>query len=113
MDYSSLIEDHISSHADVSIGGIPVSLTDGSQFGIMEVHEEQRVIDFKEKPAHPDPMPGDPERCLASMGIYVFNAHFLFEQLCRDATQVESSHDFGRNIIPAIINSHDVRAYAF
>jgi glucose-1-phosphate adenylyltransferase len=113
MDYSALIDEHVRSGADVSIGCIPVSLEEGTQFGVMEIDAEQRVVSFKEKPPHPDPMPGDPHRCLASMGIYVFNATFLFDQLCKDATQADSAHDFGKNIIPSIIQSHDVRAYAF
>ena len=113
MDYSTLIHDHIRAGADVSIGCIPVPLKDGDQFGIMEIDPSHRVLSFKEKPAQPDPMPDDPTRCLASMGIYVFNAPFLFEQLCRDATQADSSHDFGKNIIPGIIDTHQVRAYPF
>jgi glucose-1-phosphate adenylyltransferase len=113
MDYSALIAAHERSGADVSIGCIPVSLKEGSEFGVMEIDAEQRVVSFKEKPKRPDPMPGDPTRCLASMGIYVFNANFLFDQLCKDATQVDSSHDFGKNIIPSILHTHDVRAYAF
>jgi len=113
MDYSALIDQHIESNADVTIGCIPVPLEEGDQFGIMYVDGEQRVVDFKEKPRNPDPMPDDPTRCLASMGIYVFNTNFLFEQLCRDATQPDSNHDFGRNIIPAVIPTHNVRAYPF
>ena len=113
MDYSVLIEEHIRTKADVTIGCIPVPLHEGTEFGVMHVDSEQRVISFKEKPAHPDPMPDDPTRCLASMGIYVFSSHFLFEQLCRDATQVDSSHDFGKNIIPAVIPTHNVRAFPF
>lgn len=113
MDYAAMIDEHVKSHADVSIGCIPVPLEEGNQFGVMEIDESQRVISFREKPRYPDPMPDDPTHCLGSMGIYVFNANFLFEQLCRDATQVESSHDFGKNIIPSILRSHLVRAYPF
>jgi glucose-1-phosphate adenylyltransferase len=113
MDYSELIREHIHAEADVTIGCIPVSLDEGSQFGVMQIDARHRVVAFKEKPRHPDPMPDDPTRCLASMGIYVFNAGFLFEQLCRDATQPESQHDFGKNIIPSLIGSHSVRAFPF
>ncbi|MGQ0633176.1 MAG: glucose-1-phosphate adenylyltransferase [Planctomycetaceae bacterium] len=113
MDYSELIREHIHAEADVTIGCIPVSLKEGNQFGIMHIDNHHRVLDFKEKPREPDPMPDDPTRCLASMGIYVFNASFLFEQLCRDATQSDSQHDFGRNIVPALINSHLIQAYPF
>jgi len=113
MDYAELIREHIQSEADVTIGCIPVPLSEGNQFGIMRIDSQNRVNDFLEKPADPDPMPGDPTKCLASMGIYVFNANFLFEQLCRDATQPDSQHDFGKNIIPSLINSHLVQAYPF
>lgn len=113
MDYSAMIDEHVRTGADVTIGCIPVPLAEGNQFGIMEVDAEQRVLSFKEKPRIPDPMPDDPKHCLGSMGIYVFTASFLFEQLCRDATQVDSSHDFGKNIIPAVLESHLVRAYPF
>ncbi len=113
MDYSDLLRDHMHAEADVTIGCIPVPLSEGDQFGVMRIDSQNRVIDFLEKPKHPDPMPGDPTRCLASMGIYVFNANFLFDQLCRDATQTDSQHDFGKNIIPPLLNSHVVRAFPF
>lgn len=113
MDYAELIREHIQSEADVTIGCIPVPLAEGNQFGIMKIDAQNRVNDFLEKPKNPDPMPGNPTRCLASMGIYVFNANFLFEQLCKDATQPDSQHDFGKNIIPSLINSHLVQAYPF
>ncbi len=113
MDYSELLRDHFHAEADVTIGCIPVPLAEGDQFGVMHIDSQNRVIEFREKPKHPDPMPGDPTRCLASMGIYVFNANFLYEQLCRDATQSDSQHDFGKNIIPSLLNSHLVRAYPF
>ena len=83
------------------------------QFGVMEIDPESRVMGFEEKPLQPKPVPGDPGHALASMGIYVFTARFLFEQLCRDATRHGSSHDFGRNIIPAVIETHRVFAYPF
>jgi glucose-1-phosphate adenylyltransferase len=113
MDYAELIREHIHAEADVTIGCIPVPIPEGDQFGIMHIDAHHRVLEFKEKPKHPDPMPDDPTRCLASMGIYVFNARFLFEQLCRDATQADSQHDFGRNIIPALLGTHSVRAFPY
>lgn len=113
MDYSELIRDHIDSAAEVTVGCIPVSLEEGTQFGVMQIDKSRRIIDFTEKPAEPEPMPEDPSQCLASMGIYVFNANFLFEQLCQDATDRTSSHDFGKNIIPSIIHQHKVRAFPF
>jgi glucose-1-phosphate adenylyltransferase len=113
MDYAELIREHIHAEADVTIGCSPVPLKEGHQFGIMHIDNHHRVLDFKEKPREPEAMPDDPTRCLASMGIYVFNAGFLFEQLCRDATQPDSKHDFGRNVVPALIDSHLVQAYPF
>ncbi len=79
----------------------------------MEVDTENRVLGFQEKPADPKPIPGDPEYCLASMGIYVFSARFLFEELCKDATRQNSRHDFGNDVIPAILPSGKVFAYPF
>lgn len=113
MDYADLVQKHIQSQADVTVGCIPVPLKEGDQFGIIEVDPGNRVVSFKEKPKQADPMPDDPTRCLASMGIYVFGANFLFEQLCKDATKPDSAHDFGRNIIPSLINTHKVLAYPF
>ena len=113
MDYSKLIAEHKESGADVTIGCIPASLEEGTEFGVMQIDADQRIVNFEEKPADPRPMPDDPNRCLASMGIYVFKAGFLFDELCRDATHSNSAHDFGKNIIPSIIDSHLVRAYPF
>ncbi len=113
MDYAELIRDHIDSGAEASIACIPVDLKSASEFGVMEIDETRRVVRFQEKPENPAPTPDDPTRALASMGIYVFNTNFLFEQLCRDATAAGSNHDFGRNVIPSIIDSHLVRAFPF
>jgi glucose-1-phosphate adenylyltransferase len=88
-------------------------LEDGSQYGVLQIDDNRRIINFREKPDTPAPLPDDSTRCLASMGIYVFNANFLFEELCRDATQKKSEHDFGKNIVPSIIDSHLVRAFPF
>ena len=113
MDYADLLRDHIESRAVLTIGCIPCSLVEGREFGVMQVDGSRRIIDFQEKPEHPKPMPDDPSRCLASMGIYVFNTNFLFDQLCRDATDEQSVHDFGKNIIPSLIDTQLVRAYPF
>ena len=113
MDYSEMIRDHIAAEADLTIGCIPVDLRTGSQFGIMRIDDDRCVINFREKPADPDPMPGDPRRCLASMGIYVFNARLLFDTLLRDATAPGSSHDFGKDLIPLLAKTRRVRAFPF
>jgi glucose-1-phosphate adenylyltransferase len=79
----------------------------------MQIDEYHRIIGFEEKVPNPKTIPGDPNHCLASMGIYVFNAPFLFDQLCQDAMLPDSDHDFGRNIIPSIINTHKVVCFPF
>jgi glucose-1-phosphate adenylyltransferase len=113
MDYSEFIRDHIDSGADATIACIPVPLEESIHFGVMESDESGRVVRFLEKPAVADPLPDDPTKCLASMGVYIFNAAFLFDQLCRDATVNDSAHDFGHNIIPAILDDCHVRAHPF
>ena len=113
MDYAELINDHIKSKADATVACIPVTLKEGSDFGVMNIDDSRRVVDFAEKPASPQSIPGDPQHCLASMGVYVFKTNFLFDQLCRDATLADSRHDFGRNIIPWIIDRYHVRAFPF
>ena len=113
MDYADLLKDHIESNAALTIGCIPCSLEEGREFGVMQIDHSRKIINFEEKPAHPKPLPDDPKHCMASMGIYVFNTNFLFDQLCRDATDPHSSHDFGKNIIPSLIQTTLVRAYPF
>ncbi|HJQ81692.1 MAG TPA: glucose-1-phosphate adenylyltransferase [Lacipirellulaceae bacterium] len=114
MDYGKLVAFHQEQRAEVTISALRVRAREAArQFGIMEIDEEGRVVGFEEKPAEPKTIPGDGEYCLASMGIYMFNAAFLFEQLCRDATLPDSSHDFGRNLIPSIIRSRRVYAFPF
>lgn len=113
MDYSRFIDDHIKSRADASIACLPVPLDDGRRFGVMQVDDDRRVVRFREKPDQPDPIPGSPEQCLASMGIYVFNTEFLFEQLCIDANEPGSHRDFGKDIIPSIVDNSRVIAWPF
>ncbi len=113
MNYNSMVEYHKRMNADLTIGALPVDCDAAKQFGVMQVDTEDRIVGFEEKPSSPKTIPGETDSCLASMGIYVFTARFLFEQLCRDATDPESSHDFGRNIIPSIINTHRVFAFRF
>ncbi len=114
MNYAKLVEHHIESGADLTVGSLPVDVSAAArQFGIVEVDAENRVVGFEEKPACPKPIPGDPQRTLASMGIYVASTRFLFEQLCLDATRSGSRHDFGHDLIPALIDSHRVYAYPF
>ncbi len=113
MDYEDLIQQHIASGADCTIGCIPVPLAECVHFGVIRVDAHLNVTQFLEKPRQTESMPDDSTRCLASMGIYVFNTNFLFEQLCCDATNPHSSHDFGKNILPGLIGTHRLRAYPF
>ncbi len=114
MDYGPMIAAHLQRGADMTISCLEVPLAEAADtFGVMEVDENRRIIGFAEKPASPPPIPGDPELCLASMGNYVFSTQFLFDQLIRDAEIESSSHDFGKDIIPAIIGDHAVYAYPF
>jgi glucose-1-phosphate adenylyltransferase len=113
MDYAKLLQSHLDNQADITIGALKVKVEAGRQFGIMQINEGGRVVGFEEKPAQPKPIPGDSRHALASMGIYVFTARFLFEQLCLDATKPDSHHDFGRDLIPAVIDSYRVFAYPF
>jgi glucose-1-phosphate adenylyltransferase len=113
MDYAKLVESHKNTGAELTIAALNVPLADAREFGVMQVDTNYRVIGFEEKPKNPKPVPGDPEHAFASMGVYVFNARFMFEQLCQDATRQDSAHDFGKNIIPSIIDSRRVFAYPF
>jgi len=114
MDYGGMIQAHRDRRADVTIGCIPVPLSEVRHFGIMQVGEDDRVLAFQEKPQTADHMPGDPKHALGSMGIYVFNTRLMFELLCQDAANPSSHHDFGRDIIPGMIDSGQrVFAYRF
>lgn len=113
MDYGPMLAHHVEQGADMTVGCLAVSLKEASSFGVMSIDERLRVTRFDEKPANPQPIPGRSDAALASMGIYVFNTHFLFEQLIKDADNAESSHDFGKDIIPSVINRYRVSAYLF
>lgn len=113
MDYGTMIAEHVESGADMTVGCLTVDLETAKSYGVMSVDEERRVIEFKEKPENPDPIPGRDNVALASMGIYVFNRKFLFEQLIKDADTAESSHDFGKDIIPKVIKNYRVVAHPF
>jgi glucose-1-phosphate adenylyltransferase len=113
MNYRTMFDFHLQQRADVTIGALRVPVEEARHFGVMQIDDEQRVVGFEEKKPNAKTIPGDPRHCLASMGIYVFNSRFLFEQLCLDATLPNSQHDFGHNIIPSIIDSHRVMAFPF
>jgi glucose-1-phosphate adenylyltransferase len=113
MDYGTMIAHHVETGADMTVGCIEVDLETAKSFGVMEVDEDQRVRQFLEKPMNPESMPGREDVALASMGIYVFNKAFLFEQLIKDADTPSSSHDFGKDIIPGVIEKYRIMAYPF
>jgi glucose-1-phosphate adenylyltransferase len=113
MNYAGMIADHIALRADVTVCCIDVPIEDAPQFGIMAVDSDQRVTGFAEKPEQPLAIPGEPSRALASMGIYVFNADFLYQQLARDAKDTGSCHDFGKDLIPYMVTRHRVFAHRF
>jgi glucose-1-phosphate adenylyltransferase len=113
MDYGRLLQEHVVRGADATVVCVDVPLEDASSFGVMSVDSSGLVTGFDEKPANPRPMPGRPDRALASMGVYVFSAPFLYEQLARDAEEPGSGHDFGRDVLPAMIGRHRICAHRF
>ncbi len=113
MDYGQMLACHVRNNADMTVACINVPLFDATGFGVMAVDKEDRIIEFAEKPAEPKHMPDDPTQALASMGIYVFNAEFLYEQLMRDAEDNSSNHDFGGDLIPYLISRARVYAHRF
>ena len=113
MDYEVMFEQHVATGADVTVGCLEVPRMEATGFGVMHVDAEDRIVSFLEKPKDPPGMPDKPDMALASMGIYVFEREFLFEQLRRDAADVNSSHDFGRNLIPHIVENGKAVAHRF
>jgi glucose-1-phosphate adenylyltransferase len=112
MDYAALLEHHHASGADVTVACLTVTLDEAHAFGVVTVDAEDRIVSFDEKPEQPKPMPGDPGHVLASMGVYVFSVPLLARLLQQDH-ESDSSHDFGRDILPAIVPTHRVAAYRF
>jgi glucose-1-phosphate adenylyltransferase len=114
MDYGPMIATHVETGADLTVSCVEVPIEEAAgTYGVMTVDAENRVLAFTEKPEHPDPVPGKPDVCLASMGNYVFNTRFLYEQVIIDADDPRSQHDFGRNVIPYSVGRHRVFAYPF
>jgi glucose-1-phosphate adenylyltransferase len=113
MDYEKMLQQHVDQQADVTVGCLEVSKEEAAGFGVMAVDATGRIVTFVEKPADPPPMPDKPDRCLASMGIYVFNTQFLFDLLRKDAENPESSHDFGKDLIPDLVKHGKAVAHRF
>ncbi|MBO9726382.1 MAG: glucose-1-phosphate adenylyltransferase [Novosphingobium sp.] len=113
MDYELMLQQHVNSGADVTVGCLVVPRKDATAFGVMHVDENDVITSFLEKPKDPPSIPGDPDHALASMGIYVFDTEFLFEQLRRDAAEPDSRRDFGGDIIPYIVKHGKAQAHRF
>lgn len=113
MDYGQLLASHVAQRADVTVACVEVPRLQASQFGIVAIDSQDRIAHFIEKPAHPPGLPGRPDRSLASMGVYVFNAECLYDHLMRDARDPASAHDFGRDLIPALVPRARVYAHHF
>ncbi|WP_371347095.1 glucose-1-phosphate adenylyltransferase [Ancylobacter sp. IITR112] len=112
-DYEIMLQQHVDTGADVTVGCLEVPRHEASAFGVMHVDEQDRIISFLEKPKDPPAMPGRPDKALASMGIYVFETKFLIDQLRRDAADPLSTHDFGKDIIPYIVKNGTASAHHF
>jgi glucose-1-phosphate adenylyltransferase len=104
MDYRTMIEDHLAKAARLTVACVPVPTAEASAYGVLQVDSDWRIQGFQEKPQVPFTMPGRPDRVLASMGVYIFDASFLYEQLALDAEDPDSGHDFGKDLIPRLVN---------
>jgi glucose-1-phosphate adenylyltransferase len=113
MNYALMLADHVSKGRECTVACIEVPRAEASAFGVMAVDDNSLVTDFLEKPADPPPMPGRDDVSLASMGIYIFNAAYLYRELARDMADSESSHDFGKDIIPRAVRNGQVSAHPF
>ncbi len=113
MDYELMLQQHVNSGADVTIGCLVVPKAEASEFGVMAVDDQDTITSFLEKPVVPPGIPGNEEFALASMGIYVFDTEFLFDELRRDAETPDTSHDFGKDIIPYIVRHGKAVAHRF
>ncbi len=113
MDYELMLRQHVDSGADVTVGCLVVPRMDATGFGVMHVDEDDRITAFVEKPSDPPGIPNQPDMALASMGIYVFDTDFLFDQLRRDAADPASKRDFGGDIIPYLVKHGKAQAHRF
>lgn len=113
MDYGKMIAAHVAKKADITVGCIPVPIEDAKAFGVMSIDADSRIVEFAEKPASPKHLPSDNTQALASMGIYVFSAKYLRERLMNDASDANSTHDFGHDLIPHAIANANAFAFPF
>ena len=113
MKVRQMIDEHQKKSADVTVAALPVKIEEASQFGVISVDDDWRIIGFDEKPKDPKSIPGEPNYALVSMGNYLFNTELLIEALDDDAANESSNHDFGRDILPELVTRHGVYAYDF
>jgi glucose-1-phosphate adenylyltransferase len=113
MDYAAMLKSHCDSGAEATVACLTVGLDEAKSFGVVSLDGDGRITSFLEKPEHPPSTPGDPRHALASMGVYVFPVKLLVELLRQDAAAAGSTHDFGKDILPAIVRTHRVVAYRF
>jgi len=113
MDIRQMIDFHIKNNADMTVSALPVSVEEATAFGVIQVDSSQRIIGFQEKPAQPKSIPDRPEEAYASMGNYIFSTDFMVNALYKDAADEESSHDFGKDILPKVYPEDRVFAYDF
>lgn len=113
MDYGEMLRSHAANDGCMTLSAAVVPREGASEFGILEVDENWRVIGFEEKPEDPKTIPGDPENCLVNMGVYIFDTKSLVRELSHDVKRADSRHDFGRDIIPALVECGEVFAYPF
>jgi len=113
MDYAVMLEEHVARGAALSVACVEVPREEACGLGVMAVDADERITAFEEKPEQPAPVPGRPGQALVSMGVYLFDTEFLVEQMERDAADAASTHDFGHDLIPALIGQHPVYAHRF
>ena len=113
MDYAPMLKQHKQNEADLTVACMEVSIDEAKEFGVMEIDESHQINNFTEKPRYPASVPGRPTRSMASMGIYIFDKEVLTQALLADAEDPDSSHDFGKDIIPKLVENNSVYAYKF
>jgi len=113
MNYALMLADHVAQGRECTVGCIEVPRSEAHAFGVMAIDTQRHIIEFVEKPANPPALPGKPDRSLASMGIYIFNAGYLYRELERDIADPNSTHDFGKDIIPAAVRNAQAMAHPF
>jgi len=113
MDYAAMLSEHIEKNSIATIACMDMPCENASEFGVMSVDHDFRITSFIEKPKDPPSLPNDPSKCLVSMGIYIFNIDVLKNALIDDSSNKNSSHDFGRDVLPELIQTHQTFAYNF